>query len=868
MCLRAGIVAIAWLVLGHGSLQAAPAALVGEWSFDQGEGLSDGSGQGRDATFFSVTRVPGQAGQAVHLDGVKSHVDLPESPAYAFTGHNTFTVELWIRTTRQDFCTPLMARHGGDVSFSFVLGRRPGHIAWELWSWGSVKLISRTMVADGAWHHVVGTHDAATGNAALVVDGRLEAVARAGSGGPGSVMVRLGNNIGCDQYFSGDIDDLRIWRGRPAEIERAMERYEHWVLLDPDRVRHMQQAWLDRADAPHEPAAKSVAEWEARREVIRERVMACLGLSPEPERLPLKVHVSGELDRDGYVVKRVYWQTWPNYYAAGYLYVPKGLTGRVPAVLNPHGHFENGNRNPVVQARLISLARKGYVCLTVDSVHAADYYAGVSPLTVMTWNNLRGIDLLCSLPEVDPTRIGCTGASGGAQQTFYLTAVEDRIAAAVTVCMVSEFRRILAIDVAHCYCNHVPGIAAETDATEMSACLAPKPSLFICVTQDWTRWFPHEGYPQIKAIYDLYQAGDKTNCIQHDWGHDYSKAMREEMYAWFNKWLKGIDDPEQAKEAPLTAESLETLATLDGTPPGAGGVEAVFAESRARLAAPAFGTESKASVGQSAERVRRDLAKVFREPEGEAVPRAEVLGHETVDGVTVVRALVETEAEVSVPVLLLLPEGRGERRLPAAIVTNTEGEAILAAGSWADLTDLAGKGMAVALVDVRDVGQGALNADTQRLNGIILGRPEAAVGAHDLVAVGRWLRSRPEVDPARVGVVGLGGAGTLALLAAALDPALACAVCPDIGPTYEAGRTEPTASHMVTVGDLPEIAAACAPRPLWLGGAGAGKGWDVTREAYARTSGPPVHLAADAGDLSTPGLKQWLCDALGAQPPR
>jgi cephalosporin-C deacetylase-like acetyl esterase len=210
------------------------------------------------------------------------------------------------------------------------------------------------------------------------------------------------------------------------------------------------------------------------------------------------VHVSGKLERDGYTVKRVYWQTWPGYYASGYLYEPEGLSGKAPGILHPHGHWENGARHPVVQSRLIALARKGYVGLVVDSVHAYDYYAGVTPLTIMTWNNIRGIDLLCSLPEVDPERIGCTGCSGGGQQTLYLMCVEDRLTAAVPVNLVSEARRIIAADMTHCPCNHVAGFLAETDETEASAVFAPRPTLYICVTQDWTRWFPQEGYPEIR----------------------------------------------------------------------------------------------------------------------------------------------------------------------------------------------------------------------------------------------------------------------------------------------------------------------------------------------------------------------------------
>jgi dienelactone hydrolase len=497
---------------------------------------------------------------------------------------------------------------------------------------------------------------------------------------------------------------------------------EHWTLLSEAEIAAMQQAYVDRMAAPRNPHAATLAEWQARREVVRRHVLESLALVPQPERLPLDLHVSGELDREGYVVKRVYWQTWPHYYASGYLYVPKGLTARAPGILNPHGHWEDGARNPVVQVRLIGLARKGYVCLAVDSVHAYDYYSGVTPLTVMTWNNIRGIDLLCSLPEVNPERIGCTGCSGGGQQTFYLMCVEDRLKAAVPVNLVSEARRILSAEMHHCPCNHVAGFLAETDETEASAVFAPKPALYICVTQDWTKWFPQEGYPEIRSIYELYDAADKVNCIQHDWHHDYSRPMREQAYEWLNRWLKGIDDPQQAQEGEVQPESLETLAALDGPPANARGPEAIFEERRASR-----GARSPMSAAQ----VREGLRRLFREPTEFVDPQPTLLSRESLGGVLAVRLLVRTEPDIRVPVVLLLPEGR-DAPLPAVLVAGSEGKAAVLSSRWDELTALVRAGMCVAAVDVRFVGEWSYRADIQRLNGVFFGRPPAAVGAHDL----------------------------------------------------------------------------------------------------------------------------------------
>ena len=600
---------------------------------------------------------------------------------------------------------------------------------------------------------------------------------------------------------------------------------EHWTLLSEGELAVMQQAYVDRMAAPRNPHAATRIEWEARREVVRRHVLESLGLVPEPERLPLKVHVSGELDRDGYVIRRLYWQTWPGYYASGYLYLPKALNGRAPGILNPHGHWENGARNPVVQSRMIGLARKGYVALSVDSVHAYDYYGGVTPLTVMTWNNIRGIDLLCSLPEVDPERLGCTGCSGGGQQTFYLMCVEDRLKAAVPVNLVSEARRIIAADMHHCPCNHVPGFLAETDETEASAVFAPRPALYICVTQDWTRWFPQEGYPEIQSIYGLYDATEQVSCVQHDWHHDYSQPMREQAYAWFNRWLKGTDDPAQAAEGKAEPESLETLAALDGPPPGARGPEAIFEERRASRAP---------SPRPPASEVGKGLRSLFREPVDRIAPEPQVVGREDLDDALAVRLLIRTEVDIRVPVAFLLPRHRSGP-LPGVVVASSGGKAGALNLHWDEVTRLIRQGLCIVVVDIRPYGEWSYRADIQRLNGVFFGRPPAAVGAHDLLATAAWLRERPEVDAASVGLVGLGDAGVPALMAAAIDERVAFVGAPEVGATYAEGRAEPVASHLVTLGDLPDLAAACAPRPVWVSGATDPNAW---RAEQARSDDP------------------------------
>jgi dienelactone hydrolase len=565
--------------------------------------------------------------------------------------------------------------------------------------------------------------------------------------------------------------------------------------------------------------------------MVREHVLNSLGLWPLPERLPLDTHVSGVVEHEDYTLKRVYWQTWPNYYASGYLFTPKHAKLPAPGILCPHGHWENGARNPVVQDRCISMAMKGYVVLAVDSVHVYNWAVGLQPLTAMIWNDMRGIDLLCSLPEVDPKRLGCTGCSGGGQQTFYLMATDERLAVAIPVCMVSEWRTILSIDSHHCACNHLPGILTKTDTPELAAAFAPKPALMICVTQDWTATYPKNDFPATKRVFELFGAGDKVKCKQYDWHHDYSLPMREEAYGFFNHYLMVIDDPAQGKEPVHVDETLEALAKLDGPPANALPASSIAADIMKRR-----GYDESAPTGNIPARlaaIRDKFIALTNEAGVQDADAVHTVGEPAeVEGCKAERVVVTSEREIPVPaVVLTAPQGEAKRR-PAVILLNPAGKADLLSARWALVKALAEKGLVVCAPDVRPYGELGMNREAQDMNGVVFGRPELAMAGHDTKRIAAYLRTRADVDPAQIRCVGFGEAAVVALAAGICDPSLERIAALGIGDTYGTDRL-PRASQILTVGDLPQLAGCLAPKPLWVQGATRPKTFGWAEQAYA-----------------------------------
>ena len=118
------------------------------------------------------------------------------------------------------------------------------------------------------------------------------------------------------------------------------------------------------------------------------------------------------------------------------------------------------------------------------------------------------------------------------------------------------------------------------------------------------------------------------------------------------------------------------------------------------------------------------------------------------------------------------------------------------------------------------------------MNGVVLGRPELVVSAHDVKRVAAYIRSRSDVSGERVSCLGWGDAAPVALAAGLFDPLICAIAAMDVGDTYSAQDRLPRAPRILSVADLPQLAAALAPRRLWIQGARQPEDWAYTTAAY------------------------------------
>lgn len=340
--------------------------------------------------------------------------------------------------------------------------------------------------------------------------------------------------------------------------------------------------------------------WEARRAILKEQLLVSQGLWPMPEKAPLNAVIHGKIERDGYTVEKVFFVSHPGHYVTGNLYRPISkkqttVPVRWPAVLYTHGHWQDARLSTAKswdndkktgaeateesskyfhQAGCAMLARLGCVVFHYDMVGNSDsmqikHREGFKDveaqlrletfMNLQTWNSIRAVDFVTSLPDVDAKRIGITGASGGGTQSFILAACDDRIAAAFPAVMVSASMQ------GGCICENCAYLRVGTTNIELAALIAPRP-LGMTAANDWTKELETKGLPELKKIYAMYGAEDKVMAKYLPFPHNYNQPSREVMYNFFNKHLKfGVEGV--IREKPFTPIDPKQLSVYDAEHP-------------------------------------------------------------------------------------------------------------------------------------------------------------------------------------------------------------------------------------------------------------------------------------------------------------
>jgi hypothetical protein len=322
--------------------------------------------------------------------------------------------------------------------------------------------------------------------------------------------------------------------------------------------------------------AASEQSWQQHTAHLRACIQHGVGLDPFPRKTPLHAEIFNKRTYDGYTAESVTFQSIPGYYTCCTLYRPLHPSQqRLPAILNTHGHGNpetSGRFAENVQHRAATLARMGAITLSTEMFAYGDSLAQVPAVAhtksdlampMQLWNNIRALDFLESLSDVDSTKLCVTGESGGATQTFLLTALDPRISINVPVVMVSSYF------FGGCQCES--GRPVHRDAyhfctnAEISSLCCPRPMLVISDGKDWTQHVPEIEFPFLQKIYALNGVPDNVQNVHlTDEGHNYGPNKRLAMYKFFaqqlNLNLAAATTPDgQLDESHITLETPDQM---------------------------------------------------------------------------------------------------------------------------------------------------------------------------------------------------------------------------------------------------------------------------------------------------------------------
>jgi lysophospholipase L1-like esterase/dienelactone hydrolase len=366
----------------------------------------------------------------------------------------------------------------------------------------------------------------------------------------------------------------------PAPVVPAVDAAQKYYQDQADRDAAVPDIYKHLPYGKFEAPASS-ADWQARRPQVLKVVVDSLGdLPPRPS--PQKVRIiTRELYRD-FTVERITIDNDAFSPVTALVLTPaEKATGLRPAVLWLHSSTpdKNGvltpNSNGGAEPLGVTLVKAGYVVMAPDACWYGDRAeltpAGVpeayvrgkgdtlrksqeSLLKLNLWfgrtlwgmfvrDDQIALDYLCSRPEVDAKRIGATGISMGSTRSWWLAAVDDRIASAVCVACFTRYQNLIEHGElrAHGVYYFTNGILKHFDSEGVLSLVAPRPLL--ALTGDLDKGSPADGIrvleDQLKKVYAANGAADRfRNVIYPNTGHVYTPEMRSEMLAWFDKWLK------------------------------------------------------------------------------------------------------------------------------------------------------------------------------------------------------------------------------------------------------------------------------------------------------------------------------------------
>jgi len=618
-------------------------------------------------------------------------------------------------------------------------------------------------------------------------------------------------------------------------------------------------------------------------------------LGGRPKETPLNVRTVGTIDRSGYCIEKLTFESMPEVYVTANLYLPTKGKPPFPGILMPLGHTPNGKAYRNYQYSCQNLARKGYVVLAYDPFGQGErrqYLGAKHPLyptgehlqagrpmilfgsafaRYRVWDGIRSLDYLLSRSEVDPQRIGCTGHSGGGTMTMYMMALDPRLQAAVAVEANFENTAGPKFDppgaIADAEQDIVGSLPLGLDRGDLLAAFAPKPFLMCYTVHDQGQTYSpvyeeaiKENYDELLRVYGIFGATDKLELFAGNLPHDLDFFQRRAMYGWFNRWFGKIDadveeaDFEASPDADLNCTTTGQVLTSLG---GRSIVQLNRDRAKELLPSSLFSIQV-ADPSSAREQVRMQLATLLACPSKRAPLNGRTLSSSLGKSLRIDEIQYESEPGIRITGWFVRPRKRVATH--PCILYISDGLADEAVAEPSPLDEISSHGSAICAINLRGI---ALSAPRPPSGGpefyggmtleerfawtaLVLGNPLIGQRVWDVLRALDYLESRSDVDASQIRILGNGSAGLAALMATALDERVRSILINRTLATYISvvdSKSYTVALDWFVPGilqhfDIPDIAAAIYPRPVWIANAVDAEGTilpeSVVREIYSQ----------------------------------
>ena len=530
-------------------------------------------------------------------------------------------------------------------------------------------------------------------------------------------------------------------------------------ILPADETRTLLTGFVERGLKPI-PLPTTRAEWEKRRGRIRDRVLRALGIEDRvPPRWPLKIRRLGAIEYERYRIEKFTYESYPGMAVPALLYVPRRALGKVPGIVSIAGHaYGSGKTSDFLQRRNVNLVLRGCVVLSYDYLNTGERNTGPNAKKNMPYGGgnahfirrfsftrrnprglevldaIRAVDVLFGRYEVDRTRIGFTGESGGGNSTYWAGAVDSRIKLVIPVSSVTTFDYWIRKNRNYDWHQRPFGVRRHAGIGTLLALHAPRPLLVISSkrrTDDHE--FPWEeaelSYRWARHVYGLVGAKSAIAHYESPTAHGYQVDKRKQLYRWVDRWLQpprsmGDTDlevkvePGERLEVGLKKLVPDNLTHLDIYNRWIGPLPRMTVDEVARSPKPAH----------------QWLASRLGWPKGGSRPALKVVGNEKGRGWTVTRGRLSTESGIVLPAVVVgtSAEDDSRARLPVGLVV----------GRSAKLISRALKECRkVVAVSPRGTGETKPGGGVLNNWGWFVGRPLAGQQAWDIARTAEWLRS-------------------------------------------------------------------------------------------------------------------------------